>query len=166
MKNTNLIAITITMLAALGLVVLGTCIQRHIQRAPAPVNQMKPDTIYVHDTILFPDPVPVTVYVDRVVPESKEETDIVDQGDSLLIPIVTKVYENEHYKAVVEGYLPKLKELQIYSESMQITKPVMYQTSRWGIGVTAGVAVTQDGVKPAVTLGVTYNFKNFRTKLR
>lgn len=162
MKPQTTIAVILTLLASLTLVVLGMTLQKQFGRSPAPVDYMKPDTTYIHDTTYIDRPVPKLVYLDRTDTVRIKESHIIIQKDSsLVIPIETKVYKNERYRAVVEGYRPKLKELELYTEHMQITKPVVTPTSRWGIGVTAGPVLTKDGVTAGVMVGITYNLKIF-----
>lgn len=162
MKADTIALYILTMLAALGLVVLGMGIQRHIQGTPAPVTVMPPDTTYIHDTTYIDRPVPVKEYITRRDTVFIENSGIIIQKDSsLVIPIETKVYENDKFRAVVEGYRPRLMELELYTEHMQITKPVVIPTSRWSIGVTAGPVVTRDGIKPGISVGLTYNLKTF-----
>ena len=164
MKADTIALYILTMLAALGLVVLGMSIQRHIQGTPAPVTAMPPDTTYIHDTTYIDKPVPKLVYTDRIVAEPIDSSDIAVRDDSLLVPIETKIYENDKFRAVVEGYRPRLMELELYTEHMQITKPMVIPTSRWSIGVTAGPVVTRDGIKPGISVGLTYNLKTFPTR--
>lgn len=164
MKYNETIEATLVLLAAIALVALGMCIQHTVQRTPAPVDFMKPDTTYIHDTTYILDPIPVLMYADRTEIQLIDSSDIVIKGDSLIVPIETKVYEEKEFRAVVEGYHPKLKELEIYRTDMQITQPVMARNSRWSLGVTFGPAFTQDGVSPAVVIGATYNLKTFQVK--
>lgn len=166
MKNQTFIEIILVILASLGLVALGMSIQRQFQRQSVVMSEMKPDTTYIHDTTYIPEPVPVLMYVDRTETELISESPIIIHEDSLEIPIETKVYENEKYKAVVEGYHPKLKDLEIYSEQIRIRQPVVIHSSKWSIGVTGGLVVTEDRVKPGVVIGATYSLKQFPKRER
>lgn len=171
MSTGKAIQALLTAAAALLLIILGAAIQKGLQKTgPVPIQELKPDTLYIHDTTRIPDPVPVYKTVTRLdtiymaesgitaLPEAAPEDSVTAyRPDSLVVPIETTVYKTEDYRAVVEGYRARLTELEIYGTSLQITKPVVLQSSKWGVGVTAGVAVTKDGWAPAVTLGVTYN---------
>ncbi len=144
-------------------------LQYRIQRpaqGPAPVPSAKPDTTYIHDTLYFPEPVPVYKFKEKLDTVYLPESGVEIKTDSLIIPIETTIYRTDQYKAVVEGYRAKLSDLEIYGTSTQITTPpVVLQSSRWGLGVTAGVAVTKTGWAPALTLGITYNIYQPKRRL-
>lgn len=144
--------------AAVLLVWLGMTLQKQRPTPPpAPIQVLKADTVYIHDTTKILDPVPVFMEIEYYDTEYIAESPIIIKGDSLVVPIETKIYQTDEYRAVVQGYRAKLSELDIYGTSTQITQPVVLQSSKWGVGVTAGVAVTKTGWAPALTLGLTYN---------
>lgn len=132
------------------------------------------DTLVIHDTIRIKEPVPKAIIPDgyELIPVGKY-SDAVSQivalqdslerkpkiitKDSLVfieIPMEKKEYREDNFYAVVSGYNPSLD----YIETYNTTKIVR---SRWGIGVSAGVAVTKNGLSPAISAGITYNLLPF-----
>lgn len=123
------------------------------------------DTIYVHDTVRIDRPVPVweelmyidTVWLEKVVIDEKDDTmrvsnrladghtngrpkstikGFVNDSVPVLIPITERTFKNDHYKAVVSGFDPRLVSLDIY----QHTKTVMVtKTKNPRVVVSAGI---------------------------
>ena len=60
------------------------------------------------------------------------------EGDSVpvIIPITSKEYKTDDYRAVVSGYKPILDLMEVYREKEIITLKPKYK--RWGIGLQAG----------------------------
>lgn len=132
-----------------------------------PPNWGEPEII--HDTIKVDKPVEVEVIPDGydLVPVGKysdalSTIDALEDSlarkpkiivkDSLVyvnIPMEKKEYRDENYFAIVSGYKPTLEYIETYNTTKTIRK-------RWGVGVTAGVGVTKDGLSPSVTIGATY----------
>lgn len=85
---------------------------------------------------------------------------------TVTVPIVARTYSDSMtYRAVVSGFEPRLDTLVIYpSPRVEVVAPtaVTERTRRhWGIGLTAGAAVTSHGIVPGLTVGVTYTFAAF-----
>lgn len=74
------------------------------------------------------------------------------------LPIVSKEYAGEEYRAWVSGWQPRLDSIRIYQRvpAMPTAKP-----KRWHLGVTAGWAFTGRGMSPYVGIGITYSFISF-----
>lgn len=81
-----------------------------------------------------------------------------DSAD-VIVPIVSKVYSDSNFRAVVSGFEPKLDSLVFYPKAIAGVprKPI----SRWSLGITAGACVTPCGISPGITLGLTYSFATF-----
>lgn len=82
-----------------------------------------------------------------------------ESGDSaeVIIPITQRVYEDStRYRAVVEGYDPRLISLEIYP---QPTKPP--NVKRWHIGPSVGFGWNGRNLAPFVGLTVTYSLYSF-----
>lgn len=104
---------------------------------------VKGDTIRVRDTIVDIVLMPVketlkrtdTVYLPIIVDTTTDRT---VEGDSVpvLIPITSKEYKTDNYRAVVSGYKPSLDSMEVYREKEIITlKP---KQKRWGLGLQVG----------------------------
>lgn len=85
---------------------------------------------------------------------------------TVIVPVTMRTYSDSMtYRAVVSGFEPRLDTLVIYpSPRVEVVAPtvVTERTRRhWGIGLTAGAAVTSRGIAPGLTVGVTYTFAAF-----
>lgn len=124
------------------------------------------DTVVVRDTVRETVPVPKVRYLTRVdtvllkVPGDMVEVPV-------LVPISRKVYEGEDYRAVVSGFRASLDTLDIFRKTQTVTNTVVQRVEvpgkpkRWGIGVSAGYALTPQGVKPYIGAGISYSFITF-----
>lgn len=65
-------------------------------------------------------------------------TDSINTGDSVsvAIPIETKEYKTDNYRAIVSGYKPNLDLMEVYSKTQTIT--ITPKKQRWGLGLHAG----------------------------
>lgn len=104
---------------------------------------IKGDTVRIRDTIRDTIPIPVketlkrtdTVYLPILIDTTTYRT---VEGDSVpvLIPITSKEYKTDDYRAVVSGYKPSLDSMEVYREKEIITlKP---KQKRWGLGLQVG----------------------------
>ncbi|MGJ0790791.1 DUF6808 domain-containing protein, partial [Bacteroides faecis] len=76
-----------------------------------------------------------TVYLPIIVDTTTDRT---VEGDSVpvIIPITSKAYNTDNYRAVVSGYKPSLDFMEVYGEKEIITlKP---KQKRWGLGLQFG----------------------------
>lgn len=148
--------------------------------APLPLGVYS-DTLTFYDTIPVPKPVPKDSIVIRYVvqklptsvPESQESVselpdsvpkfpESVPDSSEVIVPISSKVYETEDYRAVVSGFQPSLDTLLLYRPK-QIVR-FREKPKRWGIGIQVGYGVTVGNtpqLAPYIGVGVSYNFLNF-----
>ena len=132
----------------------------------------KCDTVYVENTIIMPsvkDSI-VTKTITRYLPISKINTDTTyvyltgTLRDSIMVdvPISRKVYDGDEYHAVISGFEASLDTISIKSKTITNT---IYQTlPKWGIGVSAGYGLSQNGLSPYVGIGLTYNLWTWKKK--
>lgn len=120
------------------------------------------DTLWM-DTVIR-DSFPVPVYVEKV----RYEIDTLHSVDSVLIqvylPIEQKQYETADYKAVVEGYNPRLVSIDIYQRYPVITNTdtkYIKSNQKWGIGIQAGYGISSDRAGPYIGIGIQYNLFSF-----
>lgn len=120
-------------------------------RLPEPVTR---DTVTIRDTLRVEVPVPSAV---------RPSVRYVTVRDTVSVRAEERVYEDSSFRAVVSGVAPRLDSITVYPETRTVTvpMPVPVRRSPWGLGVSAGVAVTPRGIAPAVSVGVTYTFKSF-----
>lgn len=137
-------------------------------------RSVKPDIVEIHttDTVVVRDTVRETVLVPKVRYLTRVDTVLLPvPGDTVevpvLVPISRKVYEGEDYRAVVSGFRASLDTLDIFRKTQTVTNTVVQRVEvpgkpkRWGIGVSAGYALTPQGVKPYIGAGISYSFITF-----
>lgn len=135
---------------------------------------MKPEIVKIHrtDTVVVRDTVRETVLVPKVRYLTRVDTVLLPvPGDTVevpvLVPISRNVYEGEDYRAVVSGFRASLDTLDIFRKTQTVTNTVVQRVEvpgkpkRWGIGVSAGYALTPQGVKPYIGAGISYSFITF-----
>lgn len=139
------------------------------------------DTLTVRDTLLISVPaasgrvssvrylrLPLSVAADSGMNVTssadawRSVTGITVTGDSVSLPVSTVVYSDSNYRAVVTGVAPSLDSLTIFPlrHTIMLRSPAGAATSprssRWCLGVTAGISASPSGFAPGVTIGVTY----------
>jgi len=76
------------------------------------------------------------------------------------LPITQRMYEKDSiYRAWVSGYRPQLDSLLVFPKTITktVTNTVYQNSSKFGIGVTAGYGVNKTGFSPFVGIGVYYS---------
>ena len=129
---------------------------------PAEREVLRVDTVIVHDTIreFYPQE------VDRVVVRTKNievpviVRDTVRDTVYVQLPIEERTYQSDEYKAVIEGYDPRLKSMEVYPKTVYRTE-VVTKPARWGIGVHVGYGASKQGLSPYVGVGLSYNLLTF-----
>lgn len=141
-----------------------------------PGIEERTDTLYIRDTVTLPVPPAESSVVSRVdtcwlpavTPEAKP-SDIPqiseEQPDTTAtaveIPIETKVYETDDYRAVVSGFRPSLDDMTVYPKTRYVTKEVtITKQKRWNftIGPQVGFGYTPAGVQPYLGVGATFGY--------
>ena len=73
--------------------------------------------------------------------------------------------DDSTYRMEVEGYNVQANSIEVYPRT--VTQTVIQRVGvpgrpkRWGIGVSAGAALTRQGVQPYIGIGVQYNLISF-----
>ena len=127
-------------------------------KTPQTVVETVRDTIIVRDTITAYKPVPFNVYVvdTLYIPVAAP-----GQHDTVwaALPWEEKEYRDTSYRAVVEGFRPALKEIEIYQQTkiVTVTNNVRIPPPRWSWGVQTGVGWNPGGgVSPYIGVGIQY----------
>ena len=109
----------------------------------------------VRDTLLVPKYVHVE-HFDTI-------RDTVD-GNPIYLPVPISSYlftDDSTYLIDMEGYNVKARSIEVYPRTITQTVieriEVPAKPKRWGIGVSAGGALTPHGVQPYIGVGVQYN---------
>ena len=149
-----------------SIVVAGIVLSFFIGRWTKPDDQIN---IVQHDTlppIVRIDTVRDTLLVPKYVHVEHFDTirDTVD-GNPIYLPVPISSYlftDDSTYRVEMEGYNVKACSIEVYPRT--ITQTVIERVEipgkpkRWGIGISAGGALTPQGVQPYIGVGVQYNF--------
>lgn len=127
-------------------------------KPPQTVVETRVDTLVVYDTITAYKPVPFNVYV---VDTLYIPVAVPGQHDTVwaALPWEEKEYRDTSYRAVVEGFRPALKEIEIYQQTkiVTVTNNVRIPPPRWSWGVQTGVGWNPGGgVSPYIGIGIQY----------
>ena len=134
-------------------------------RATKPVQTVN---VMYHDTlppIVRIDTVRDTLLVPKYVQVERFDTirDTVD-GNPIYLPVPISSYlftDDSTYLIDMEGYNVKARSIEVYPRTVTQTIieqiEVSREPKRWGIGVSAGGALTPQGVQPYIGVGVQYN---------
>ncbi len=168
-------AIITVFLALLAVAIAGIFYMGYVQNTPH--EALPPDTIRIVD----PQPTrvdTVTRFVTVRLPVAVAAAPDVDDGSktetvdtliaaatenqdsaTVVIPIERVIYEDslQRYRAVVEGYLPRLIELELYPD--QIYKPP--KPKRWHVGPAIGIGYDGHGAKPFIGVTLSYSLCSF-----
>ena len=134
-------------------------------RATKPVQTVN---VMYHDTlppIVRIDTVRDTLLVPKYVQVERFDTirDTVD-GNPIYLPVPISSYlftDDSTYLIDMEGYNVKARSIEVYPRTITQTVieriEVPAKPKRWGIGVSAGGALTPHGVQPYIGVEVQYN---------
>lgn len=112
------------------------------------------DTVRIRDTVRDSIPYPVIETVVQEIPELFPVYitlggDTIQEPIYIPVPITSKEYQTENYRAWVSGYKPSLDSVWVYPEKIIIRE----KPRRWGIGVIAGYGIGRNGLSPYVGVG-------------
>lgn len=142
-------------------IILGSFILGRVTKPAQTVHILQRDTLppiiridTVRDTLL----VPKYVQVERV----DTIRDTVD-GRPIYMPVPISSYlftDDSTYRIDMEGYNVKARSIEVYPRTITQTVieriEVPAKPNRWGIGVSAGAALTPQGIRPYLGVGVHY----------
>lgn len=167
-----------TILSILAFAALIIWVDRKLPGWPKEQPAIVRDTVktveYIHDTIRLAASEAVgteqaTLPLVAVVPQPPSPVDssvvapehppAAPDSATVEIPIERRTYEGENYRAVVEGYNPKLVDIWIAAPTTTITE-VRTKTKHWSvtIGPQVGYGFTPKGWQPYAGIGVTFGY--------
>lgn len=128
-------------------------------------TEIERDTIIVRDTLRESYPVEVEREVVRTEYKylTRVERDTITMRDTVLveIPIEEREYKGKDYRAIIGGYNPYLKSIEVYPTTKYInTTETIKERKRWGfgVGVQGGYGYTPKGFQPYVGVGFTFGY--------
>ena len=128
-------------------------------------TKIERDTIIVRDTIrqYYPQEVERVVVRTERVEVPIVHCDTIRDTMWVNLPIEEREYKSEEYFAIVEGYNPMLKYIEVYPRTAYInSNQTIKERKRWGVslGVQGGYGFTPKGWQPYAGVGVSvgYNF--------
>lgn len=147
-------------------VILGAFILGRATKPVQTVNVMYHDTLppivridTVRDTLLVPKYVHVE-HFDTI-------RDTVD-GNPIYMPVPISSYlftDDSTYRVEMEGYNVKARNIEVYPRTVTQTViervEVPGKPKRWGIGLSAGGAITPQGLQPYIGIGINYQLLSF-----
>ena len=126
-------------------------------------TKIERDTIIVRDTIreYYPQEVVRTIVRTERVEVPIIRYDTIREVVEVEIPIEQREYKSEEYYAIVEGYNPRLKSIEVYPRTAYITTTeTIKERKRWGVsvGVQGGYGFTPKGWQPYAGVGISFGY--------
>lgn len=126
-------------------------------------TRIERDTVIVRDTIreYYPHEVVRTIVRTEQVKVPVIVRDTIRDTVHVKLPIEERIYASDEYRAVIEGFNPRLKSMEVYPRTAYInTTEIVKERKRWGVtlGVQGGYGYTPKGTQPYVGLGVTFGY--------
>lgn len=150
-------------IVVLALVVGAFFFGRATKRVDDVGMRIERDTIVVRDTIreYYPREVVKTIVRTERVEVPIVRCDTIRDTMWVDLPIESREYKSEEYYAIVEGYNPMLKYIEVYPRTAYITTAeTIKQKKRWGVslGVQGGYGFTPKGWQPYAGVGVSFGY--------
>ena len=161
--TTNKVIAILGGIVVLALVVGAFFFGRATKRVDEVGTRIERDTIVVRDTIreYYPREVVKTIVRTERVEVPIVRCDTIRDTMWVELPIENKEYKSEEYYAIVEGYNPTLKYIEVYPRTSYITTTeTIKQKKRWGVslGVQGGYGFTPKGWQPYAGVGVSFGY--------
>lgn len=158
------------LIAILALIIFAACVvgafffgRATIKDTTIVSTKIERDTIIVRDTIrqYYPKEVErIVVRTERVeVPIIARDT--IRDTMWVNLPIEEREYKSEEYFAIVEGYNPMLKYIEVYPRTAYINSTeTIKERKHWGVslGVQGGYGFTPKGWQPYAGVGVSFGY--------
>ena len=137
-------------------------------------RQQPRDTLIIHDTLRYPQPVAVSEKTVGTIPFrmaffslpdslSTDEPSDFPADTVVQLPKTQRYYEQPSYQAWVSGFEPVLDSINVFQDTKYVpvymTQPA--KPKRWNVSVSGGYGFTKDGLSPIVGLTVGFSLFSF-----
>jgi len=129
---------------------------------PKPLSvEIKRDTVIIVETVRDTILKPVKEYICRVdtvnlpILIDSSNCEVEEDSISILIPITSKEYKTNQYRALISGYHPNLDFIETYNTMQTIT--IAPKRKRWGLSLQVGYGIYKGGKGLYLGGGVSYN---------
>ena len=161
--TTNKVIAILGGIVVLALVVGAFFFGRATKRVDEVGTRIERDTIVVRDTIreYYPREVVKTIVRTERVEVPIVRCDTIRDTMWVELPIENKEYKSEEYYAIVEGYNPTLKYIEVYPRTAYINATeTIKKRKHWGVslGVQGGYGFTPKGWQPYAGVGVSFGY--------
>ena len=159
----NNITTILALIVFVGCVVGAFFFGRTTNRTDIVRTEVERDTIVVRDTIreYYPQEVVRTVVRTERVEVPIIVRDTIREVVEVEIPIEEKEYKSEEYYAIIGGFDPYLKSIEVYPRTEYInTTETITKRKRWavGLGVQGGYGITPVGWQPYAGVGISFGY--------
>lgn len=166
MTAMNRLVIAVAALLAALLLLSGYFLGRRTGHAPEPELIVQTDTLRITDTLLIEKPVPVEVRMVDTMLVAVADTIRLSDTVYLRVQREIKQYEDSLFRAQVSGYRPELDWIEVYPQTVYLTKVVKTRgVRRWGIGLQAGYGAYAAGgqvrLAPYLGVGISYDIMSW-----
>lgn len=126
-------------------------------------TRIERDTVIVRDTIreYYPREVVKTIVRTELVEVPIVHCDTIRDTMWVELPIESREYKSKEYYAIVEGYNPMLKYIEVYPRTAYINSTeTIKERKHWGVslGVQGGYGFTPKGWQPYAGVGVSFGY--------
>lgn len=120
MKSKFILWAILALSVLLNVFLAGRAAKAEHERADEWANEVVVDTFVVRDTVRITEPATTSEKGVRVDTAWFERADTIRDTVYVRIPITQRVYEDKRYRAVVQGYQPRLVSLDIYDDKTYV----------------------------------------------
>ena len=160
MKKFNAFIVTLSVILCITYIV---CMCKRISN-PIETEIVYIDTVVVHDTVYYKQPIPVDSIVIKYVTKTLEVAPNVEKDTTALdsievnVPITQKEYNSPDYRIWISGYMTNLDSAYIYRKNQTLTiSPIKTKQPRFSVGIQAGMGVSPEKFYPYIGVGISYN---------
>lgn len=128
-------------------------------------SSKKSDTVTITNTVRKVDVDTLYLLAPQFYLAWVDKTDTIHVSDTCWHLHEYKEYQDSNYYAKISGVAPRLDEIRVYPKTIYETKyvyrDVVSKPKRWGIGLSAGYGIGQNGLSPVLAVTVNYNLWQF-----